>query len=77
MDSKAAIGVVVVFAGLVQVVGAITGNEAAMIAALFSPTLLSTGGGSAAINKPSNIVSGLRGALTSVNGLTGIGGLLP
>lgn len=65
MDSKGAIGIVLVFLGLVQIVGSATGNEAAMLAALFDPTLLQTGGGAPAKPKASSIVSGFVGSLFS------------
>ena len=67
MDSKVAFGIVIIFSGLVQIVGAVTGNEAAMIAALGDPTLLSTSsGGAPAKPKTSSIVSGILGTLGNI-----------
>lgn len=63
MDSKGALGIVIGFLGLVQIVGSVTGNEAAMLAALFDPTMISTASGAPAKPKASNIVSGFVGGL--------------
>lgn len=56
MDSKGAFGVIVVFFGLTQALGALTGQEAPMLAALFKPDLLATKAGSPAVPQLSQIV---------------------
>lgn len=53
MNSKTGMGIVTIGIGLIQIVGSVTGNEAAMLAALFDPSLLSTKSGSPVTHSPS------------------------
>ena len=64
MDSKGAIGIVVIFAGLVQIVGSVTGNEAAMLAALFDPSLLNTSSGKPPVKQ--SVASGVWGTIGNI-----------
>lgn len=63
MDSKGAFGAIIVFAGLVQIIGAVTGNEAPMIAALVDSSILTSTSGNPATPQKSSVTGILQGAV--------------
>lgn len=63
MNSKVAFGIVIIFLGVVTMVGSATGQEAVMLSALFygNNGLVTSSGGAAAKPKSSSIVSTVTG----------------